>query len=143
MKYLSFLRELFSEPEFATSHIVLATHSHFIISDLVGKNSKIIGLKKDDINNNIIVDLPKNLDTYGWSAEDVLFRIFNMKSTRNHYFEMAVADLLDLVYTKSKDANKIDSILKELKELKISENDPLNELIEETEQYLDNDKSNN
>lgn len=143
MKYLSFLRELFSEPEFATSHIVLATHSHFIISDLVGKNSKIIGLKKDDINNNIIVDLPKNLDTYGWSAEDVLFRIFNMKSTRNHYFEMAVADLLDLVYTKSKDVNKIDSILKELKELKISENDPLNELIEETEQYLNNDKSNN
>lgn len=142
MKYLSFLRELFSDEIFATSHILIATHSHFIISDLKGDNSKIIGLKREG-NNNVIVDLPKKLNTYGWSAEDVLFRIFNMKSSRNHYFEMAVADLLDLIFTKSKDFDKINSILKDLKELNISENDPLNELIVETEYYINNDKSNN
>ena len=46
MKYLSFLRELFSHSEYATCHILVATHSHFLISDLKGDSSKIIGLKK-------------------------------------------------------------------------------------------------
>ena len=50
MRYLSFLRELFSDEIFATSHILIATHSHFVISDLKGENSKIIGLKKDENN---------------------------------------------------------------------------------------------
>lgn len=137
MKYLSFIRELFSEPEFATSHIIIATHSHFILSDLKGENSKIIGLKKEN-NNNVIVELEKDIDTYGWSAEDILFRVFNVKSSRNHYFEMAIADLLELLFIKSKDSLKMKKILNDLKRLKISNDDPLNELIKETEEYLKN-----
>lgn len=141
MKYLTFIRELFSNSDYATSHILVATHSHFLISDLKAENSKIIGLKRE--NGKIeIVPLQKDIDTYGWSAEDVLFRIFNVKSTRNHYFETAVAELLDLLYTKSKNKEKINFILKELKALKISDNDPLKELIDETEDYIKDDKPN-
>jgi predicted ATPase len=46
MKYISFLRSLFSDPNYNTSHILMATHSHFLISDLDGRDSKIIGIKK-------------------------------------------------------------------------------------------------
>jgi predicted ATPase len=140
MKYMSFLNEVFKE--YSNCHFIIATHSHFLISDLKGESSKIVGLKRKD-GKIITVDIPPNLNTYGWSAEDVLFRIFQVKSTRNHYFEMAVAELLELLYTKSRDKDKIGKILKDLKKLEISYNDPLRELIEETEDYLENDKSNN
>ena len=131
MQYMFNLKKLFSG--YKSCHFVIATHSHFIISDTTKSNSQIIGLKKEK---NITPVHFENYDTYGWSAEDVLFRVFNVKSTRNHYFEMAVAELLDLLYSKSKDKEKINFILKELKALKISDNDPLKELIEETEDYL-------
>ena len=46
MKYLAFIRKLFNDPKYNTCHIIIATHSHFLISDLQGASSKIIGLKK-------------------------------------------------------------------------------------------------
>lgn len=141
MKYVSFLKELFKE--YQNCHFLITSHSHFFASDLDGRHSKIIGLKRDSEYKIDVVDLPKDINTFGWSAEDILFRIFNLKSNRNHYFEMAVADLLDLIFIKSKDYNKIREILKDLKSLNVSENDPVNELIDESEYYLKNDKSNN
>jgi len=134
MRYISLIKELFSNEIFNSSHIVIATHSHFLVSDLEGKSSKIIGLT----NNNGLktVEFGDKLNTFGWSAEDVLYRVFGVKSSRNFYFEMAIADLLDLLYRKSKDINKISAILNDLKNLDISENDPLNELIKETDNYL-------
>lgn len=138
MKYLSFLRELFSTPEYASCHIIVATHSHFLISDLKGDSSKIIGLKRTSKEIEI-VDLPVNLNTFGWSAEDVLFRVFNVKSTRNHYYEMVVADLLYLLYQQNKDNNTIQLIrakVNDLKNLKVSEDDPIRELIIEAETYI-------
>ncbi|MEQ9415547.1 MAG: AAA family ATPase, partial [Cyclobacteriaceae bacterium] len=80
MKYLTFIRELFNSNEYATCHIIVATHSHFLVSDLIADSSKIIGLKR--VNGNIeTVDLPRNIDTFGWSAEDVLYNIFNVRSS--------------------------------------------------------------
>ncbi|MBW4361055.1 AAA family ATPase [Flavobacterium taihuense] len=130
MKYLSFLRELFSEPEFATSHIILATHSHFLISDLRGENSKIIGLKKEG-NDNVIVDLPKDINTFGWTSEEVLYRIFSLRTTRNHYFEYDITLLASLIQEKSNDKEKIIEIINKLKKHEFSKNDPLTYLINE------------
>ncbi|MCL6294912.1 AAA family ATPase [Jejuia spongiicola] len=140
IKYLEFLREVFSHSAYASCHFMIATHSHFLISDLKGKSSKILGLSKQQRKLNIF-EFSENLNTYGWSAEDVLFRIFNLKTSRNHYFEMAVADLIDLLYSKSRDTKKINNILKNLKRLDTSDSDPLNELIVEAEEYL-NDNTN-
>lgn len=136
MKYLSFLRELFSEPEFATSHIILATHSNFIISDLRGENSKIIGLKKDVKNNNVIVDLPKNLNTYGWSAEEILYSVFNVKTTRNFYLEIELRELLHKIAIKSDDKKRMNDILNNIKKINFSDNDPINLIVKQAEKYL-------
>jgi predicted ATP-binding protein involved in virulence len=141
MRYISLIKELFSNEIFNSSHIVIATHSHFLVSDLDGESSKIIGLTNS--NGLKTVEFGDKLNTFGWSAEDVLFRVFNVTSSRNHYFEMAIAELLDLLYVKSNKTDRINEILIELKRLKISKDDPLNELIEETEDYLKYGKSNN
>ncbi len=133
MKYLSFLRELFNDPEYATCHIIVASHSHFLISDLKGENSKIIGLKR--VKRKVeFVDLPKNVNTFGWSAEDVLYNIFNVVSTRNKFVAEDIAKMLnDLALGDKNKANKLsknkyDELL-EL-ELALKENDPLKRVVQ-------------
>jgi hypothetical protein len=135
MKYLSFLRELFSDPEYATCHILVATHSHFLISDLKGDSSKIIGLKRVDKRIEII-NLPKDLDTFGWSAEDVLYNIFNVRSSLNYYLQADLTELLGMISNNIKDSNKISSILVKLNALPKRENDPMQEIILEATEYL-------
>jgi len=132
MKYLSFLRELFSHPEYATCHILVATHSHFLISDLKGDSSKIIGLKRAGREIEII-NLPKELDTFGWSAEDVLYNVFNVASTRNKFVAEDIAKILNEL--SAGDKNKINKLTKErydeLIELEsaLKENDPLKRVV--------------
>lgn len=132
MKYLSFLRELFSHSEYATCHILVATHSHFLISDLKGDSSKIIGLKRAGREIEII-DLPKDLDTYGWSAEDVLYNVFNVASTRNKFVAEDIAKILNELSAGEK--NKKNQFAKEkydeLIELEsaLKDNDPLKTVV--------------
>lgn len=136
MKYMSFMRDLFSDPLYAESHILIATHSHFLISDLKGGNSKIIGLKRD--NNRIeIVNLPENIDTYGWSAEEVLYSVFNVRSTRNSFLEFDLTKLVTLVNRNSNDYDEIKRILNKISGLVLSDNDPLKILKEKAEKYLE------
>lgn len=136
MKYLTFLRELFSDEVFATSHILIATHSHFIISDLRGENSKIIGIKKEG-NKNVIVDLPVGMNTFGWTSEEVLYSVFNVRSTRNSFFEYDLTKMITLLNRNSKDLNEINRLLEKFSVLKLSDNDPLNIIIEKAKKYLD------
>jgi hypothetical protein len=132
MKYLSFLRELLSDEKFSSCHIVIATHSHFLISDLKGENSKIIGLKRTGKGLEII-DFPKELDTYGWSAEDVLYNVFNVVSTRNKFVAEDIAKILNEL--SAGDKNKVNKLSKEkydeLLELEaaLKDNDPLKRVV--------------
>lgn len=142
MRYLSFLRELFSDEIFATSHILIATHSHFVISDLKGENSKIIGLKKDENNNNVIIDLPKNLNTYGWSAEQILLEIFNVSTSRNYYVAEKLGNLLDFISDPKSTNEAIKSKFYELEIDKLnglSTDDPLKVIYDKlVEEYVTN-----
>lgn len=134
MKYLEFVRQLFSSPEYNTCHIIIATHSHFLISDLKGDSAKIIGLKKED---NQIKTIDISANTFGWSAEEVLYKIFDVRTTRNHYLEMDLRKMLGLVADKSKDRGQISEILKRVKEVQLDENDPLRLIVNQVEEYLD------
>lgn len=95
MKYVSFLKKLFESEIYNTSHILIASHSHFIVSDLEGSSSKVIGLTK---NNGVeVVDLPKNLNTYGWSAEQILLEVFRVSTSRNYYIAEKLGNMLDFI----------------------------------------------
>lgn len=135
MKYISFLSKLFSHIDYTQSHILIATHSHFLISDLQGDSSKIIGLKRgrDKIEK---VDLPKDIDTFGWSAEDVLYNIFNVRSSLNYYLQADLTELLGMMANNIKEPKKIRLILDKLNLLPKRDNDPLQNIIEEATEYL-------
>ncbi len=127
MKYLSFLRELFGHSEYSTCHILFATHSHFLISDLKGDCSKIIGLKRAGREIEII-DMPKGIDTYGWSAEEVLLEIFNVPTTRNYFIADKIGDILELVSKKDRNEKLIrEKVLSLVNKnvMNLSDNDPL------------------
>jgi predicted ATPase len=134
MKYVSFLKDVLASEAYNTSHILIASHSHFIVSDLEVESSRVIGLSKgEEIE---VIPLAKNLNTFGWSAEDVLYNIFNVRSPLNYYLQADLTELLGMIANNIKDSEKIGSILNKLKALPKRENDPLQEIIVEATDYL-------
>ncbi len=109
MKYISYLKEIFKD--YQSCHFLITSHSHFFASDLDGRHSKIIGLKRDLEDKIETVDLPKDLDTYGWSAEDVLYNVFDVLSTRNKFVASDVAKILNEL--SKGDKNKSNYVSKE------------------------------
>lgn len=136
MRYLSFLRELFSSEQFSTCHIIIATHSHFLISDLQGENSKIIGLTKQDQKINII-DMPRNIDTFGWSAEEVLYKVFDVRTTRNYYLEVDLRELLYLISNQSNEKERLNQLYQRINKVRLSEEDPLNLILKKSNEYIE------
>lgn len=134
MKYISFLKNIFKE--FASCQFITSSHSHFFASDLDGTSSKIVGLKRDEDNNIVIVDLPKEVDTFGWSTEEVLYSIFNVRSTRNSFFEYDLTKMITMLNRNSNDYQEIKRLLNKFSVIKLSDNDPLNIIIEKANKYL-------
>jgi hypothetical protein len=133
MKYLSFLRELLSNKEYSTCHIIVATHSHFLISDLVGINSSVIVLSRELETNILKAEQLLGQDTYCWSPDDILYNVFDVVSSRNKFVAEDIANILDKLSKGSKDGiNKIekntyDTLIHLQKTLK--NNDPFREVV--------------
>lgn len=133
MKYVGTLKQIFSD--YKSCHFMLATHSHFIVSDLEPKTSSLIALKRDEDNIVKRTELPKS--TYGWSAENVLYNVFNLRSVRNYYFEQNIRELLLLISSKSDDFNKIGNLVEKLDSFTLNKEDPLNIVLNRAKRYLD------
>ncbi|MFT4800692.1 MAG: putative ATP-dependent endonuclease of OLD family [Flavobacteriaceae bacterium] len=135
MRYITFLKKVFSK--FNGCQFVLTTHSHFLVSDLEPKSSHLLGVKKE---NNIIKSMGIKSDTYGWSAEDVLYNIFDVPSTRNFYVAKEVGSILKEISKKEINRSQITNKIKKLSNLKrsLKENDPLRSLIIKVEkEFID------
>ena len=99
-------------------HTILATHSHMLVSDLPQNRSSVIQL--DKTNNSDIKAEILTSSTYGWSAEEVLLKVFKTATDRNRYFGERISKLLEQMGN-----NTIlpDDVVNELCELeKISRN---------------------
>ncbi|WP_348813795.1 AAA family ATPase [Flavobacterium maritimum] len=130
-QYIDLINKIFSN--FNGCHIIIASHSHFLVTDLLPEKSSVITLK----NHKGIIKSESILEpTYGWSAEEILYTVFNVKTVRNHFIESDLVDLLGLISEKSKNLNKIRELLQSIKSLSITSNDPLNVVIEEATAYL-------
>ena len=69
-RYIELLTNVFQS--FNGCHIIIASHSHFLVSDLPTDNSSVITLNK--IDGLVKSELLPN-STFGWSAEDILLNI--------------------------------------------------------------------
>lgn len=140
MKYISFLKNVFAK--FSSCQFIITTHSHFLVSDLEGDNSSVTSLQRDPETGRIAATLMRGTNTYGWSAEEVLYSVFKVKTTRNFYLETDLRELLHKIAIKSKDKQRMSNILKNLHRLNLTDKDPLKLIISKAEEYLANDNSN-
>lgn len=133
MKYLTFLRELLSDERYSTCHLLVATHSHFLISDLEKESSSVIALSRDEQTNQLLANLLEGSNTFGWSAEQILLEVFRVPTTRNYFIADKVGEILEMVSKVDRNDVAIKEKVKELLELNIislSEEDPLKPVID-------------
>lgn len=125
-RYIDLLNEIFEN--FKGCHIIIASHSHFIVSDLPVENSSVISLKKGngEIHSTLLPD-----STFGWSAEDILLNVFDMPTTRNYYISTKVTEALELIGLKKKGEKRFKELKEELMNMhpKLKAEDPLKLII--------------
>jgi len=134
MRYINFLKKMFRKH--TGCHFVLTTHSHFLVSGLEGDSSSVLTLNRDTETNILYSELLEGKDTYGWSAEEILYRVFKVRTTRNYYLELELRELLHKIAMKSDDTKRMNEILATIKKMKFSGDDPMNLIIEKAEKYL-------
>ncbi|WP_431153843.1 AAA family ATPase [Bacillus cereus] len=127
-KYIYGLNEIFEK--FPSCHFIMATHSHFLISDLENGSSSIISMERKTANSSVNIKLHDE-DTFGWAVEDVLFNIFGLPTNRNYY----VADEIDKILYEISLGNLNEETLRKIKDFKrihekMKESDPLRDVLE-------------
>ena len=113
-------------------HVIIASHSHFLVSDLDPNNSTLLILEKNSNNNNgfnITSRSPKS-SPYAWSAENILMEVFNVSSTRNFYFAQKIEQALTLLGKHNRDEKELQDVIQKIKMVypSLSENDPLHKV---------------
>jgi len=126
MKYIHLLKDIFKE--YSSSYFLISTHSHFLVSDLDNETSKVISLNKDSKGN---FTSEQFSNTYGKSAEDILYEIFNVPTTRNYYLAVEFAKVSKELEKTNPNIEKIRDNLLNLKNISqnMKEEDPLKSLI--------------
>lgn len=131
IRYISLLKKTLSHIK--NSHIIIASHSHFLVSDLDQKNSSLHSFK--NTTGNIEVE---NIDysTYAWSPENILYSVFNVRTVGNLSFERDVNKALRLISEKSDDITSLRLLGEKLNSLVFDEGDPLNEVVNSIMDYI-------
>lgn len=124
INYIKWLKDIFSH--YSSCHFILATHSHFILTDLQEKNSTIIALEKNNVK---LTNIAENLNTFCWSVDAILYSVFHVRNTRNSVFENKMIQLYRMITDQNTKQEEITQLTEELEKYKLSDNDPLNRLI--------------
>lgn len=118
-----------------TSHFIIATHSHFLLTDLEPGYSSIMALKKE---NGYLKDVGRGVNTFCWSVDDILYEVFEVRNTRNEAFEMDVVKAFSFV--ESPDTMNRDeaiALFERLQKVKLGAGDPLVDLLNNMRKYVE------
>lgn len=111
------------------SHVLISTHSHFLVSNLPMQRSRVLNVFKEDdsrINARVLES-----ETYGWSAEEVLLKAFDMATDRSRYLSELIADLLTRISQNEIQPADLDQELLHLQLVSqhLSDVDPMKRII--------------
>lgn len=126
MKYMKLLEVMFCK--YSNSHFLIATHSHFMVSDLKKENSSVLVMSRSK---KAFSAITYDSDTYSWSAEDILYNVFSVPSNRNFYIASDVEKVIEAIST----GNISDDIKMKISNFKrifpnLKESDPLKTIIQ-------------
>lgn len=110
-------------------HLLIATHSHMIVSDLPMKRSCVTQLEIDSKGS--LQSSPISECTYGWSAEEVLLKVFKVATDRNRYFGERISKLLEQMGDNTIHPEDVADELKDLQEISqhLSDVDPMKAIL--------------
>ncbi|MFY0599335.1 MAG: AAA family ATPase [Cyclobacteriaceae bacterium] len=136
MKYIHMLKHMFKTEN--GCHFIIASHSHFIVSDLEKESSSIISIKQ--VGKILQAESLSEPETFGWSAEQVLFDVFNVATSRNYYLNNLISDILELMANENSSNDEIKQKIRYLRSLNLNLNieDPMAEIVEALFKKLDN-----
>lgn len=136
IQYISLLKKVFGK--YRGCHFILASHSHYLVSDLEKETSSIITLSSNGKNNTPRAEL-LTYSTYAWSAENIIYNVFGLRTTRNYYFESDLRMLLSLIQGdehENAQVAKISELITKLKKYIYNEDDPLFVIIKQAEEFM-------
>jgi len=128
INYIGWLKKIFEQ--YYNCHFVIATHSHFMLTDLEPMTSDIIALDRNEMG---LRNIAEGVNTFCWSVDDILYRVFHVRNTRNYVFERKMLKLFDLLEHKEENRNSIKMLAEELKSYRLNDDDPLNILLRQAE----------
>ncbi|OXG06973.1 putative ATPase [Flavobacterium araucananum] len=131
MRYIDLLKSFLKG--YTGCHVLIATHSHFLLSDLKENFGSVVVL--NNTNGKFTAEL-KDHTPYGWSPEAILYEVFGVVNVRNHYFEYDLKTMLSLISNRSDDLNKIKNYIEKFKQFNYQDGDPLHLIIKEAEAYV-------
>lgn len=110
-------------------HLLIATHSHMLVSDLPMNRSSVTQLEKDKEGNLNATSISEC--TYGWSAEEVLLKVFKTATDRNRYFGERISKLLEQMGNNTIKPKEVADELDELQEISVhlSDVDPMKAIL--------------
>jgi hypothetical protein len=115
------------------SHVIIASHSPFLISDLRAENSTVVVIERSEEG---LKFRSHPGEFWGWGSEAILYEVLGLPSASNYHFSRELADVLKLVSEKSTDAERFAKFLRKCEQLDFgAEAEPLKVVIEEIRNY--------
>jgi predicted ATPase len=111
-KFIYLLKPILEK--YSLSQFIIASHSHFVVSSLESKKSAILTMNRE--NGTLLINNLEKINTLGWSAEQILFDVFNMVTDRNYYLSKKVQSVINEMAKSSPDDEKIETVKSELRE---------------------------
>lgn len=130
VNYIEWLKKIFKH--YSDCHFVIATHSHFLLTDLEPEESDIIGLVRDEKG---LYDIDID-NAYCWSVDDILYRVFRVRNTRNYVFESKMVDLYKMISNRE-DKKHVKALKEELSRYQLNPEDPLKKLLDKATAYVE------
>ncbi|WP_318477772.1 AAA family ATPase [Photobacterium leiognathi] len=132
VQYIEILQNILDD--YTGCQVIICSHSHFLVSNIDSNFCSVMKAKKDNYNN-VNVKIYEQ-DVYGWSPEQVLYNVFGMTSTRNHYFEADLKKVVSIISKVNLNIDEIHEPLNRLKLFNITDDDPLKILIEKADNFI-------
>ena len=132
INYIGWLKKIFQR--YCNCHFIISTHSHFLLTDLEPQTSDIVALEKRD---GVINDVSEGVNTFNWSVDDILYRVFGVRNTRNRAFEEDIMDLYKMVSEGNEDIGRIERLIGKLSQVLLPGADPLLEIINQAQKYVE------
>lgn len=137
IRYVSLLKK--SLASIKNCHLIIASHSHFILSDLDEDNSSLhIFTKNED--GKVSIENVK-YSTYAWSPENILYSVFHVRTVGNLAFEHDLELALDLISKKDSNIESLERLADTFGHLVFDSSDPLAKVVSSIKDYLNDNKT--